>query len=136
IGNPETVDFIIEDHLVSLDSKAISFRADSNVDDVRGGSRPGPIRCAFNPDDEASIGRFDLDIATLTIDVEAKPHGHLPKAAPAAPPAPTPRPRAARAGMSPRGPTDRSRRGRRQSPPRGPPLARHSDGVWQPGSPR
>src|SRR2546428_5596787 len=130
------MDFIAKDRLVPLDSEAILLRADSNVDEVRVGARPSPIRCAVDSDDEASGDRFDLDFPTLTIDVEAKPHGHLPQAVPFAPRAPTSRPRAARAGTSPLGPTDRSRRGLRRSRRRVPPMGRDSGGGPRSASPR
>src|SRR2546425_10390676 len=130
------MDFIAKDRLVPLNSEAILLRADSNVDEVRVGPRPSPIRCAVDSDDEASGDGFDLDFPTLTIDVEAKPHGHLPQAVPAAPRAPTSRPRAARSGRSPRGPSDRSRPGRRQSRQPVPPMARDSGGEWRCASPR
>src|SRR3989442_2575173 len=130
------MDFIAKDRLVPLDSEAILLRADSNVDEVRGGPRPSPIRCAVDSDDEASGDRFDLDFATLTIDVEAKSHGHLPQAVPADPRAPTSRPRAARSGMSPRGPPDHSRPEPQQSRQRVPTTCPDSQGGPRSASPR
>src|SRR2546427_1193039 len=130
------MDFIAKDRLVPLDSEAILLRADSNVDEVRVGARPSPIRCAVDSDDEASGDRFDLDFPTLTVDVEAKPHGPLPQAVPFAPRAPTSRPRAARSGTSPRGPPDRSRPEPQQSRQRVPPTGRGSEGGPRSASPR
>src|SRR3989454_7204337 len=130
------MDFIAKDRLVPLNTRPIPFRPNPNVDEARTGPRPGRIRCTLDPDDEASGGRFALDFATFTIDVEAKSHCHLPRAAPADPPPPTSRPGAARAGTSSPGPTDRSRRGLRRLRRRVPPMGRDSEGGPRSASPR